>query len=118
MGLISQLYSLRWLFAAILVAVYVGHKIRTYNRLRAFKGPVLCGWTEAWHAWAILTFKSHLKYDEVCRKYGKHFLPSHPSRFLSFTVFFLTSVVIDHAAKFAAWPELNMKESPMLNPSS
>lgn len=76
MGLISQLYSLRWLFAAILVAVYVGQKIRTYNRLRAFKGPVLCGWTEAWHAWAILTFKSHLKYDEVCRKYGEpSFLP-------------------------------------------
>ncbi|KAK1446883.1 cytochrome P450 [Colletotrichum cuscutae] len=73
MGLISQLYSLRWLFAAILVAVYVGQKIRTYNRLRAFKGPVLCGWTEAWHAWAILTFKSHLKYDEVCRKYGEPF---------------------------------------------
>ncbi|KAL2879023.1 hypothetical protein SGCOL_005722 [Colletotrichum sp. CLE4] len=70
MGLISQLYSLRWLFAAIVLAVYVGQKIRTYNRLRAFKGPVLCGWTEAWHAWAILTFKSHLKYDEVCRKYG------------------------------------------------
>ncbi|GKT93423.1 pisatin demethylase [Colletotrichum tofieldiae] len=65
MGLSFELYSLRWLFASVLLFLYAGQKVRTYNRLKQFKGPFLCGWTEAWHAWAILTFKSHLQYDAV-----------------------------------------------------
>ncbi|KAK2022189.1 cytochrome P450 [Colletotrichum zoysiae] len=67
---LSDPYGLRWLFALIVLLLYAGRKVRAYNRLRAFKGPPLCGWTEAWHAWAILSFKSHLQYDAVCRKYG------------------------------------------------
>ncbi|KDN64066.1 putative cytochrome P450 [Colletotrichum sublineola] len=70
MSFFSDLYGLRWLLALIVLVLYAGYKIRTYNRLKAFKGPPLCGWSDAWHAWAILTFKSHLKYDAVCRKYG------------------------------------------------
>ncbi|KAK2041374.1 cytochrome P450 [Colletotrichum somersetense] len=67
---LSDPYGLRWLLALIVLFLYAGRKVRAYNRLRAFKGPPLCGWTEAWHAWAILSFKSHLQYDAVCRKYG------------------------------------------------
>ncbi|KAK6221802.1 cytochrome p450 [Colletotrichum tabaci] len=65
-------YSLNlwWFSAAFLLLWFVGQKIRTYNRLKAFNGPFLSGWTEGWHAWAILTFKSHLQYDAVCRNYG------------------------------------------------
>ncbi|KAK2004378.1 cytochrome P450 [Colletotrichum falcatum] len=70
MGFSSVLCGLRWLFALAVLLLYAGRKIRTYNRLKAFRGPPLCGWTEAWHVWAILTFKSHLQYDGVCRKYG------------------------------------------------
>ncbi|TDZ54681.1 Cytochrome P450 monooxygenase lolP1 [Colletotrichum trifolii] len=70
MSLSAQLYSLRWVLAAVLFAIYAAKKVQTYNRLKAFRGPVSSGWSEAWHAWAILSFKSHLKYDEVCKKYG------------------------------------------------
>lgn len=70
MALFAQLYSFRWVVAFVLLAAYAGTKIRTYNRLKAFKGPFSTGWSEAWHALAILSFKSHLKYDEVIRKYG------------------------------------------------
>lgn len=70
MGILSQFYSLSWALASVLMAVYVCQKLRTYNRLKAFKGPFSSGWSEAWHIFAILSFKSHLKYDEVCKKYG------------------------------------------------
>lgn len=70
MTLLSQLYSFRWALIGFLLAFYVGRKIQTYNRLKAFKGPFSSGWFELWHSFAILSFKSHLKYDEVCRKYG------------------------------------------------
>ncbi|KAJ0158324.1 Pisatin demethylase, partial [Colletotrichum tanaceti] len=64
--------SLWWRLSAafLLFFFFAVQKVRAYNRLKAFNGPFLAGWTEAWHAWAILGFKSHLKYDAVCRKYG------------------------------------------------
>ncbi|KAH0443887.1 cytochrome P450 [Colletotrichum camelliae] len=70
MTVISHLYDLRWAVLGVLLAVYVGKKIRAYNRLKAFNGPFISGWSEIWHVFAILSFKSHLKYHEVCRKYG------------------------------------------------
>ncbi|KAK3388000.1 cytochrome P450 [Podospora didyma] len=70
MGLLLQLYELRWLLATAGLAVYITNKIRAYNRLKAFKGPFSTGWSEAWHAWAILSLKSHLKYKDVIDKYG------------------------------------------------
>ncbi|KAK2779605.1 pisatin demethylase [Colletotrichum kahawae] len=70
MTVISHLYDLRWAVLGVLLAVYVGKKIRAYNRLKAFNGPFISGWSEIWHVFAILSFKSHLKYHEVCKKYG------------------------------------------------
>nr|XP_036580297.1 pisatin demethylase [Colletotrichum truncatum]KAF6788209.1 pisatin demethylase [Colletotrichum truncatum] len=70
MSIFSQLYSFRWAIVSVLLAVYASKKIQAYNRLKAFKGPFSAGWFEAWHALAIISEKSHLKYDEVCRKYG------------------------------------------------
>ncbi|KAF6805135.1 pisatin demethylase [Colletotrichum sojae] len=70
MALFAQLYNFRWVAAFLLLTVYAGTKIRTYNRLKAFKGPFSTGWSEAWHILALLSFKSHLKYDEVIRKHG------------------------------------------------
>ncbi|KAF9874726.1 cytochrome P450 [Colletotrichum karsti] len=70
MTLLAQLYGFRWVVVGVLLTVYVGKKIKTYNRLKAFRGPFSTGWFEMWHSFAILSFKSHLKYDEVCRKYG------------------------------------------------
>ncbi|KAJ3955377.1 hypothetical protein N0V92_008078 [Colletotrichum tropicale] len=70
MTVISHLYDLRWAVLGVLLAVYVGKKIQAYNRLKAFNGPFISGWSEIWHVFAILSFKSHLKYHEVCKKYG------------------------------------------------
>ncbi|RYP00465.1 hypothetical protein DL766_004697 [Monosporascus sp. MC13-8B] len=70
MEALSQLYDLWWLLASAMLALYVAHKIQTYRRLSAFKGPLGVGLTEFWHSWAFLTWKSHLWYKEVCDRYG------------------------------------------------
>ena len=67
-------YSVRWLLSFLGLAIYVVTKIRTYNRLRAFKGPFSTGFSEFWRAKAYLGLKSHLAYRDVCDKYGKYLL--------------------------------------------
>lgn len=71
MGVFTGLYDLRWAIASVLLGAYLLQKFRAYYRLRSFKGPWSTGWSDLWHVWAILSLKSHLKYDEACRKYGK-----------------------------------------------
>ncbi|RYP05775.1 hypothetical protein DL764_003592 [Monosporascus ibericus] len=70
MDALSQLYDLWWLLASATLALYVYHKVQTYRRLSAFKGPLGVGLTEFWHTWAFLTWKSHLWYNEVCDRHG------------------------------------------------
>ncbi|KAK8046410.1 hypothetical protein PG996_014474 [Apiospora saccharicola] len=71
MGVFTYLYDFRWAIASVALGTYLLQKLRAYYRLRAFKGPWSTGWSDLWHVWAILSLKSHLKYDEACRKYGK-----------------------------------------------
>lgn len=71
MEIAAFVYDLRWIITVVLLGAYSLQKIRTYYRLSSFKGPWGSGWSELWHVRAILGLKSHLKYDEVCRKYGK-----------------------------------------------
>jgi hypothetical protein len=72
MGVIlQQVYSPLWLLASVVLAVYVAHKFRACRRLSAFKGPFGVGFSNFWHSWAFLTWRSHLWYEEVCDKYGK-----------------------------------------------
>lgn len=70
MGLVSILYDSRWRLALAGLFVYVAYKVYVYNRLRAFRGPFSSGWFEFWHSYAIIGDNSHLKYKEVCDKYG------------------------------------------------
>ncbi len=70
MGLLVQIRDLWLLLASAALTVYLGSKIRTYYRLSAFKGPFGKGFSELWHTRALLSLKSHVKYKEVCDKYG------------------------------------------------
>ncbi len=70
MGLLLQFYELRWMLAVAGLAFYAIAKIRTYNRLKAFKGPFSTGFSELWHTRVVMSTKSHLIYKDVCDKYG------------------------------------------------
>ncbi|AEO68180.1 uncharacterized protein THITE_2049461 [Thermothielavioides terrestris NRRL 8126] len=70
MGLVRVVYDSRWLFVVAGLLGYVAYKVHVYNRLKAFKGPFSSGWFEFWHSYAIIGDNQHLKYKEVCEKYG------------------------------------------------
>ncbi|KAK7966958.1 uncharacterized protein PG986_001235 [Apiospora aurea] len=70
MRIAADLYEFRWYIALAALAAYLLQKTRTYCRLRSFQGPWSTGWSDLWHSWAILSLKSHLKYDEACSMYG------------------------------------------------
>jgi hypothetical protein len=72
MAILVQLYEARWLLLSAVLAIYAGNKYRKYQRLAQFKGPFSTGWSEFWHSWTILTFRSHLIYYDVTEKYGKN----------------------------------------------
>lgn len=46
------------------------YQLRTYRRLRHFKGPPSAAWFEFWHINAIMSLRSHEKYRDVTDKYG------------------------------------------------
>ncbi|OCL04146.1 cytochrome P450 [Glonium stellatum] len=70
MGLFALLSESRWYLVATVIIFYVSRKYRQYNRLKAFKGPFGTGFSELWHSRAILGMETHLRYAEVCEKYG------------------------------------------------
>jgi hypothetical protein len=70
-ALLQQIYSPFWLLVSAALAFYVARKIQTHRRLSAFKGPLGVGFTNFWHCWSFLTWRSHLWYQEICDKYGK-----------------------------------------------
>jgi hypothetical protein len=75
MGLVRVVYDSRWLFVVAGLLGYVAYKVHVYNRLKAFKGPFSSGWFEFWHSYAIIGDNQHLKYKEVCEKYGPSSFP-------------------------------------------
>ncbi|KAL1835480.1 hypothetical protein VTJ49DRAFT_6634 [Mycothermus thermophilus] len=70
MGLFSLASEQPWLPALLVAVPYVIYKIQAYRKLSAFKGPPGSGWFELWHITAWLGNNSHLKFKEVCDKYG------------------------------------------------
>lgn len=76
MDLVSILTGSRWLLALVALVLYATHKVRTYNRLKAFKGPPSSGWFSLWHSYTLLGDKEHLAYKQVCDKYGTLAQPS------------------------------------------
>lgn len=70
MALFAEVYAVRWLLLSVVFLFYLADKYRKYRRLQAFKGPFSSGWSEVWHSRAILSMQSHLRYKDVCDKYG------------------------------------------------
>ncbi|KAF2449140.1 cytochrome P450 [Karstenula rhodostoma CBS 690.94] len=70
MAFIEKFLQAIWLLPLLLFAVYVGNQTRKYYRLRQFKGPYSTGWCEIPHIYAMVTFRSHLWYQEVTDRYG------------------------------------------------
>ncbi|KAK3368377.1 benzoate 4-monooxygenase cytochrome-like protein P450 [Podospora didyma] len=72
MGLAANVSSsqLLLLAAGSFVAYYVAITITTYFRLRKFKGPFSTGVSSLWHVRAFLGLQPHVRYKEVCDKYG------------------------------------------------
>ncbi|KAK4095721.1 cytochrome P450 [Parathielavia hyrcaniae] len=70
MSLLSMLIHSRWPLALAALVVYLAYKVKGYYRLRHFKGPPGSGWLELWHSSAMLGDNLHLRYKDVCDKYG------------------------------------------------
>ena len=70
MGLLAQIFEMRWLVVAVALLIIVADKYRKYRRLKAFRGPFSTGFSEIWHSLAIVSLESHLIYKDVCDKYG------------------------------------------------
>ncbi|KLU91390.1 pisatin demethylase [Magnaporthiopsis poae ATCC 64411] len=70
MSLLSSIYPLRWFLGLALLVVYLASKVRTYRRLRHFKGPFSTGFSDLWHARLIANHKNHQGYKDVLDKYG------------------------------------------------
>ncbi|KAL8326505.1 hypothetical protein RB597_003008 [Gaeumannomyces tritici] len=70
MGLLSAIYHLRWFLGLAFLAVYLVSKVRTYWRLRNFKGPFSTGFSELFHVRLILSHRNHEEYKEILDKYG------------------------------------------------
>lgn len=70
MSLLSSIYPLRWFLGLAMLAVYLASKVRTYRRLRHFKGPFSTGFSDLWHARLIVNHKNHRGYKDVLDKYG------------------------------------------------
>lgn len=70
MTFLSSIYPLRWFLGLAVLAVYLASKVRTYWRLRHFKGPFSTGFSDLWHARLIVSHKNHQGYKDVLDKYG------------------------------------------------
>jgi hypothetical protein len=70
MTLFRSLLDFKWHLIGFAVLAYVFKVYRQYDRLKHFKGPFSTGFSEFWHSRAMLRNESHLKYGEVCEKYG------------------------------------------------
>lgn len=71
MGLVTLLHQQAFLILGILVATYVGRKIATSLKLRAFDGPAFSSFSDWPHSLAILSSQCHIWYEEANKKYGK-----------------------------------------------
>ncbi|OCL11321.1 cytochrome P450 [Glonium stellatum] len=70
MGFLVQLFEIRWSLIFIALLYYAFSKYKTYNRLKAFRGPFSTGFSDIWHTKAIMSMRSHIAYSTVCEKYG------------------------------------------------
>lgn len=72
---LAQLSEHRLAIALAGVGLWALRKLRAYWRLRGFRGPWGTGFFGLWHCRAILSFRSHKKYQEAIGTYGM--FPDH-----------------------------------------
>ena len=70
MGSLDLLVENRWLIVGCFIALYILEKLLTYNRLRHFKGPISCGFSNFLHTKAVLSLQCEKWYGEMADKYG------------------------------------------------
>lgn len=63
--------SIGWCVIAAAIAAYVATSYRDYNRLKAFKGPWMSGWSSLWLVRAVGSGKMNIRLAKVCKKYGE-----------------------------------------------
>ena len=59
-----------WLIVGAFIALYVLEKLLAYNRLRHFKGPISCGFSDFLHTKAVLSLQCEKWYGKMTDKYG------------------------------------------------
>ena len=70
MGSLDLLAENRWLIVGGFIALYILQKLLAYNRLRRFKGPISCGFSNFLHTKAVLSLQCEKWYGEMTDKYG------------------------------------------------
>jgi len=70
MGSLDLLVENRWLIVGSFIALYILEKLLAYNRLRHFKGPISCGFSNFLHTKAVLSLQCEKWYGEMTDKYG------------------------------------------------
>lgn len=98
MNLLAGAYEHRWAIALAAVGAYVLQKLRTYWRLRRFKGPRGTGFFGLWHTRALIGWKSHIKYRQVTDTYGARVF-NRPPPFLSTCFDFADFLLLDRAPR-------------------
>ncbi len=71
MTLLGMLSAARWYFVALALLAYAARLYRQVRRLRDFKGPFGTGFTNLWIVKAVISKRTHLKFANVCEKYGQ-----------------------------------------------
>ncbi|KAK4443291.1 cytochrome P450 [Podospora aff. communis PSN243] len=70
MGIVTDIYEIRWAVASAIIALYVIVKIRAYRRLSAFDGPFSVGFSNFLFSKALINFNFHLWHKDVIDKHG------------------------------------------------
>jgi hypothetical protein len=70
MAVLEQFFPYRWYIVGALLVAYALGQYRQWQRLRAFKGPLIASLSSLWLPWAITTKECHLKFAKANEQYG------------------------------------------------
>ena len=79
MGALELLAESRWLIVGSFIAIYILEKLLAYNRLRHFKGPISCGFSNFLHTKAVLSLQCEKWYGQMTDKYGVYIVSDNAS---------------------------------------
>jgi len=51
---------------------FAASSVRSYRRLRHFKGPRLAAWTDLWHVKLATSGKAHILFGDLVDQYGEY----------------------------------------------